>query len=63
MAPYMGILEWNRFIAGLKDIEYRGGLSFETISCVAGFDPELHEELLSLISATGRMFSRRIAND
>ena len=60
MAPYMGILEWNRFIAGLKDIEYTGGLSFETISCVNSFDPELHERLLSFISATGRMFARRI---
>ena len=61
VAPYMGILDWDRFIAGLRDAEYAGGLSFETVSCVTGFDPELHEELLSLISATGRLFARRVS--
>ncbi len=59
--PYSGLMDWERFIRGLAEIGYAGGLSFETVTAVKTFDPDLHEELLRLIAATGRLFSRRIA--
>ena len=58
--PYMGCLDWNRFIKGLRDVGYQGALSFETFNTLNAFDPELTPEVLRLIGATGRMFARRI---
>ena len=63
MAPYMGVLDWDRFIMGVRDSGYAGGLSFETFNVLNVFDPELAEEALRLIAATGHMFARRIAAD
>ncbi len=59
--PYMGILDWDRFIAGMRDIGYKGVLSFETLGGLQNFDRELAPNVLSLISATGKMFARRIS--
>lgn len=60
IAPYMGILDWNRFIQGLRDVGYQGNLSFETFNACQVFDHELMPDVLRLIAATGRMFARRI---
>ncbi|MBR0462995.1 MAG: sugar phosphate isomerase/epimerase [Clostridia bacterium] len=60
IAPYTGILDWNRFIAGMRDSGFRGVLSFETFNACNKVDQELYPEMLKLIAATGRMFSRRI---
>ena len=60
LAPYMGLLHWDRFVQGLHDIGYQGALCFETFNAVGVFDRELTPEVLRLISATGRMFARRI---
>ncbi len=60
LTPYMGILDWNRFIEGMRDIGYKGALSFESVSTFRAFDPELMPNILSLMGATGRMFARRI---
>ena len=62
LAPYMGILDWNRFVEGLKEIGYRHPISFETYNALQVFDPELAPDVLSLIAKTGRMFARRIEN-
>jgi len=61
MFPYMGIVDWDRFCQGLRDIGYRGHLSFETNGAIHAFDPSLAPELLRLLAATGRLFARRIA--
>lgn len=58
--PYTGKLDWDRFIAGVKAIGFKGTLSFETFNAANIFDPELVPDLLKLIAATGRMFARRI---
>ena len=60
MAPYMGMLDWERFINGIADVGYQGGLSFETFNAMNVFDKELHAPVLDLIAKTGRMFARRI---
>ena len=60
LAPYMGTLDWERFVMGIRDVGYTGGLSFETHNTLNLFDRELTPEVLRLIAATGRMFARRI---
>ena len=60
LAPYMGCLDWKRFVKGLRDVGYQGALSFETFNTINVFDLELMPEVLKLIGATGRMFARRI---
>ncbi len=58
--PYMGVLDWDRFVKGLRDVGYRGGLSFETFVMLSCFDPELADDVMRLIASTGRLFARRI---
>ena len=60
LAPYMGVLDWDRFVMGIRDVGYQGNLSFETFNACQVFDRELMPEVLKLIAATGRMFARRI---
>lgn len=60
ITPYTGILDWNRFVRGLKAIGYKGDLSFETANSQRLFDVELMPQVLALTAATGRMFARRI---
>ena len=56
VAPYMGILDWNRFMEGLRLLNYRGALSFETDGAVWAFHKELLPDELRLIYRTGRLF-------
>jgi len=59
MAPYMGVLDWNRFVEGLAAIRYDQTLSFETFNVWNKVDHELCPTLMKLIAQTGRMFARR----
>ena len=59
IAPYMGILDWNRFIEGLRLLHFDKPLSFETFNAIQCFDPALAPDLLRLIARTGRMFIQR----
>lgn len=52
--------DWEGFIAGLRDIGYAGNLSFETFRATLNFPKEVEKEVLSLISALGRYFRKRI---
>ena len=61
--PYMGIVDWDRFVKGLREIGYKGVLSFETFNALNVFDPEVHPEALKLLAAIGRMFARRIEGE
>ena len=60
LAPYMGILDWNRFVEGMREIHYRKPFSFESDNTQRVFDPELGPDVLRLIAKTGRMLTRRI---
>lgn len=61
LAPYMGVLDWNRFVEGLRAIGYQKTLSFETACIWNTVDPELCPSVMRLIAETGRMFARRAA--
>lgn len=58
--PYMGICDWDRFTKGLKDIGYRGAISFETFNAMHVIDNELAFDALKWLNAIGRLFIKRI---
>ena len=58
--PFMGICDWSRFVEGMRRIHYTGALSFETFNALNVIDPELIQEALTFLCATGRLFARRI---
>ena len=59
LAPYMGVMDWERFMQGLEAIQYRKTLSFETGSIANRYPKELYPQALRLLAETGRMFGRR----
>ena len=59
LAPYMGVLDWNRFTQGLRGIEFNETMSFETFNIWNTVDAEVAPELLRFIAKCGRMFARR----
>lgn len=61
LAPYMGVLDWKRFVEGLRAIGYDQTMSFETFNVFNVMDPEIACEMLRVIAKTGRMFARRAA--
>ena len=58
LAPYMGVLDWNRFMDGLKAINYTGTLSFETFNVWNVVGAPVMDEMMKYIAACGRMFAR-----
>lgn len=58
--PYMGIADWPRFLKGLRAIGYQGVLSFETVSVLTVFGPDLTDECVRLIGAIGKRFARML---
>ncbi|MBQ7565842.1 MAG: sugar phosphate isomerase/epimerase [Oscillospiraceae bacterium] len=60
LAPYMGVLQWDRFVEGVAATDYAGALSFETNGVWKQFDPELLPTILRYIAEAGRLFARRI---
>lgn len=57
--PYMGIVNWDRFIEGLREIGYDKPMSFETYNIWNTFDHELCPDIMKLIAKTGRLFAAR----
>lgn len=60
IAPYMGVMDWDRFVKGLRDAGYRNALSFETFNAIQVVDKELAQPVLNYIAAAGKMFIKRI---
>lgn len=52
--------DWEGFLMGLRDIEYEGNLSFETFRAIKQMPKEVEKEALSLVTAIGRYFRKRI---
>jgi sugar phosphate isomerase/epimerase len=59
-APYLGIVNWKRFIKALRDSDYKGDLNFETFKISRAFPKELVPDVVKLISATGRYFKAQL---
>lgn len=50
--------DWEGFLRGLKDIDYKGVLSFESGRCMEGFPRELHPSVLKLTADIGKYFAK-----
>lgn len=57
LAPYMGVLDWKRFMKGLKDIGYDKTLSFETFNVWSVADERMMPEMMRFIARCGRVFT------
>ena len=56
IAPYLGVLDWNRFIQGLADIRFDQTMCFETFKSWENVDPSLRKTILLYIYRAGQMF-------
>lgn len=61
LAPYMGVLDWNRFMEGLKAIKYDRTLSFETFNIWNVVNRGVIDEMMRYIAKCGRMFAEAAA--
>ncbi len=50
------MIDWNGFIAGLREIGYKGNLCFETFRVMQMFPKDTHPQLLDLLHAIGVHF-------
>lgn len=53
-------IDWEKFIRGLKEIEYEGPISFETFRGLEVLPEELRKDGLQFISAIGRYLRKRL---
>lgn len=53
-------VDWENFLEALRDIDYKGAISFETFRGLKTFPKEMYREALQLISAVGRYFRKCI---
>lgn len=54
--------DWDGMLEGLREINYKGNLSFEAFKTIVLFPKELESDVLKLYSAIGRYFRNRITN-
>ena len=59
LVPYMGVLDWKRFVEGLKTVGYEGALSFETFNVWNQIDHAVMDNIMRFICDCGRMFAER----
>ncbi len=60
MAPYTGILDWERFTDGLRELHFSKPINFETHGVADRFvEAALVPDALRLLSQTGRVFLKK----
>lgn len=52
--------DWDGFLAGLKNIRYKGVLNFETAPVLTCFPDDMKEDILEFIGKIGRYFGGRV---
>ena len=60
LCPYMGSINWEDFIQGMREIGYEGDFSFETFRVLRVFPHALAKTCIKLIADTGRYLIERI---
>ena len=58
--PYCGVTDWNRFILGMKKINFKGYFNFETGGIQKALPPEMATDVMKFIAATGRYLVGKI---
>lgn len=61
LAPYMGVLDWERFTDGLRAIHFDRTMSFETFNIWNLMDVETAPAMMRYIAEIGRIFAKRAA--
>jgi sugar phosphate isomerase/epimerase len=60
IAAYLGLTNWDRFLAGLRMVGYEGNINFETGGSHAQVPADLMPSMLKLIADTGHYFRKRL---
>lgn len=56
------VTDWEGFLNGLADIDYKGTINFETHQSFHVFPKTVHKEMLTLTCAIGNYFAQEIEN-
>ena len=59
LAPYLGVLDWDRFVQGLADIQFDQTMCFETFKSWENVDPSLRKIMLQYVYQAGRTFAQK----
>lgn len=60
LAPYLGVLDWDRFVQGLADIQFDQTMCFETFKSWENVDPSLRKIMLQYVYQAGRTFAQKV---
>ncbi|WMC93875.1 sugar phosphate isomerase/epimerase family protein [Kineothrix sp. MB12-C1] len=52
--------DWKGYLSGLKEIGYKGVLSFETFGALKCFPEDLHDSVLRMVADIGKYFAGRL---
>lgn len=55
------ITDWEGFVEGLKDIDFKGVLSFETFNALTGLPKELYPVMVNYVGGVAKYFAERIS--
>lgn len=55
------VTDWDGFIGGLKDIGFKGVLSFETFNALVSLPEELHPAMITYIAQVGKYFGSKLS--
>lgn len=63
--PYCanGVTRWEDVLDGLREIGYRGSLSFETFNALTLLPPEVRPAMLHCIASVGHLWATRLGQD
>ena len=56
IAPYTGYINWEDFLAALKDVNYQGDLNFEAGNAISKYPRELSDICVRMLTRTGEYF-------
>ncbi len=62
LAPYMGNINWDQVIRGLKDAGYEGEMFFETFKVVTGYPRDMLHTCLKTLAETGNSLIEKFEN-
>lgn len=60
--PYVGVINWDEVTKSLKEIDYKGDITFEIFHFLKRFDDEMIPDVLAFAEKTGRYLIKKIEN-
>lgn len=61
--PGLGTIDWQRVLRALREIRYRGPVSFEAHGYIAGYPQQQYMQPLRALCRTGRMFAELLQSE